>query len=586
MGRRKRRRVDPTDDWEQLDLLCVWDGQREYERIRPQVLFGEPVPERSTQTGTSERVLYRKIAAFREEGMESLFDSPRAKRRVLPPTIRRKIVDLKAEHPPLNLEEIANICGALFGRRPDGHTVKAVLEESAIPRKLVRRFEPYHEAEDVTESREAVVTLHREGWSDKSIARYLRVDRSTVYRVRKRCEEESEEILENRPAGRPRGVQKVDLKAMNEVRKMQENPELGAFRVHAALEQMGIRLSPRTVGRILRANREAEGLRKPSRGRKEKREMPFEASFRHQFWTSDVRYLEHSIPSTGQAYVVAILENYSRAILASAVTLSQDTNAYLSVLHAAIGRHGSPKTIVTDGGGIFRSDRAKAVYRTLGIEKEEIERGQPWQSFIETNFNLQRRLADYFFAKAETWEALVHEHDLWLERHNTQRHHAHETREDDRRSPSEVLGPVRVVRHHPGDLGRAFFSTMFVRRLDALGYARIKHWRVYAEEGLARCEVAVWLGTDGLSVEYAGQTLSRYDVSLSSREAKLEDVTNPHLFATGYRRSRPQLRLFGLEEALGAGGWLKMLRLGGYAPRARRRPEALQQALFPYLEAL
>jgi hypothetical protein len=28
------------------------------------------------------------------------------------------------------------------------------------------------------------------------------------------------------------------------------------------------------------------------------------------------------------------------------------------------------------------------------------------------------------------------------------------------------------------------------------------------------------------------------------------------------------------------------LRLSGYATRARRRPEALQQALFPYLDAL
>jgi hypothetical protein len=49
----------------------------------------------------------------------------------------------------------------------------------------------------------------------------------------------------------------------------------------------------------------------------------------------------------------------------------------LSVLHAAIGRHGSPKATVTDGGAIFRSDRAKAVYAALGIRKEEIERGQP-----------------------------------------------------------------------------------------------------------------------------------------------------------------------------------------------------------------
>jgi transposase len=585
MGRRRRRPVDPTDDWEQLELLCFWEAQREYERIRPLVLFGRPVPERSAETGASERVLYRKISAFKEGGMESLFASPKAKRRVLPPAIRRKIVDLKAEHPPLNLEEIANICGVLFGRRPDGHTVRAVLEESAISRKLVRRFEPYHEAGDITESRKAVVTLHREGWSDKSIARYLKVDRSTVYRVRRRFRDRGEEGLASVPAGRPKGVRRVDLRAMVEVRRMQENPELGAFRVHAALEFMGIRLSPRTVGRILAANREAEGLEKPSRGRKEKREMPFEASYRHEFWTSDVRYVDHSIPSTGQAYVVAILENYSRAILASAVTLAQDTNAYLSVLHAAIERHGSPKILVTDGGGIFRSDRAKGVYRALDITKEEIERRQPWQSFIETNFNLQRRLADHYFAKAETWEDLVVEHDLWIERHNTQRHLAHEGREDGRRSPSGVLGPVRVVAHHPGDLSRAFFSTVLVRKLDASGYARVKHWRVYAEERLARCEVAVWLGDGEMAVEYGGRTLSRYDVSLS-REAKLEAVTNPRLFATQYQRSRPQLRLFELQDSLGDAGWLKALRLDGYAARTRRRPEALQHPLFPYLEAL
>jgi putative transposase len=582
MARRKRRRVGPTDDWEQLELLCVWPEQREYERIRPLVLFGEPAPERSAETGTPERTLYRKIAAFRDGGMGSLFESPKAKRRVLPPAIRRKIVDLKAEHPPLNLEEIANVCGALFGRRPDGKTVKAVLQESAIPRKLVRRFPPYHEITDDRERREAVVALHEEGWADKSIAGYLRVDRSTVYRVRRRFEEEGNDGLRDRPAGRPKGVAKVDLRAMVEARRMQENPELGEYRVQAALEQMGIRLSRRTVGRILAANREAEGLPKPSRGRKERLEMPFEASFRHEYWTSDVRYVSHSIPETGQAYVVAILENYSRAILASAVTLSQDTNAYLSVLHAAIGRYGSPETIVTDGGGIFRSDRAKAVYRALGIEKEEIERGQAWQSLIETNFNLQRRLADHFFAKAETWEELLAEHDLWLERHNTQRHQAHEGREDGRHSPSEVLGPVRVVRYHPVDLERAFFSSRFTRKLDTLGYARFRHWRLYAEEGLARQPVAVWLGNDGLSVEYGGQTLSSYDVSLSE-DAKLREVTNPRLFVTRHRT--PQLRLFALDE-LGEDGWRRALELDEYAARFQNGPESIQGVLFSYLEAL
>ena len=265
---------------------------------------------------------------------------------------------------------------------------------------------------------------------------------------------------------------------------------------------------------------------------------------------------------------MAILENYSKAIVASAVTPSQDPNAYLSVLHAAIARRGSPKVLVTDGGGIFRSDRAKAVCAALGIETLEIERGQPWQSFIETNFNLQRRLADHFFARAESWEELVAEHDLWLERHNTQRHRAHEGREDGRRSPSEVLGPVRVVRHHPTDLGRAFFSTMLVRRLDAAGYARVKHWRVYAEEGLARREVAVWLGDGEMASEYGGWTLSRYDVSLSRDAAKLEAVTNPRLFATPHGMGQP--KLFALD-ALGEGGRLKALKLAG---RVRRPGQA------------
>jgi hypothetical protein len=272
--------------------------------------------------------------------------------------------------------------------------------------------------------------------------------------------------------------------------------------------------------------------------------MPFRANSRHEIWTSDVRYIDHTLPETANVYVISILENYSRAILASAVSLSQDTSAYLSVLYAAIERYGSPKSIVTDGGGIFRSRQATAVYGALGIEKEEIERRQPWQSFIETTFNVQRRMADYHFAKAASWEELVAEHDHWLENYNTQRHWAHRDREDGRRSPSEVLGWVTGVRYREQDLERAFFSTRFTRKLDAFGYARLKHWRVYGEEGLARCEVALWLGNEGLSVEYGGQALSHYDVSFSSGKKKLKEVTNPQLFVTRHRP--PQLKLFAL----------------------------------------
>lgn len=110
-----------------------------------------------------------------------------------------------------------------------------------------------------------------------------------------------------------------------------------------------------------------------------------------------------------------------------------------------------------------------------------------------------------------------------------------------------------------------------------------KHFCWNEEEGLARCEVAVWLGGGEMAVEYGGRTPSRYDVALSPGEKKLEAVTNPRLFATSYGAGQP--KLFALD-VLGEGGWLKGLKLAGYAARSRRRPEALQQTLFSYLEAL
>lgn len=220
-GRRHRRRVEPTDDWKQLELLCAWPEHVRYEEIRPLVLFGSPVAERAEQTGASERTLYRRVDRFEVEGMESLFGSDRAKQRRLPPALRRLVVDLKAEYPRFSFNEIAKICYVRLGRLPSGHTVKRVLREEPMPLRMVRRYPPYREIPEPRERRLAVVTLHAEGWTVKAIAAYLRVDRDTVYRTLRRWIEEGEAGLEDRPAGRPKGVRKVTLAAMDAARRLQ-----------------------------------------------------------------------------------------------------------------------------------------------------------------------------------------------------------------------------------------------------------------------------------------------------------------------------------------------------------------------------
>jgi hypothetical protein len=85
----------------------------------------------------------------------------------------------------------------------------------------------------------------------------------------------------------------------------------------------------------------------------------------------------------------------------------------------------------------------------------------------------------------------------------------------------------------------------------------------------------LWLASESLTVEHAGEALSRYAVEAAT--GKLRSVGKPRHFETPRLLLQP--RLFGLD-SLGEGGWLKAMRLAGYAPRNPRRPEGLQQALF------
>jgi putative transposase len=274
-----------------------------------------------------------------------------------------------------------------------------------------------------------VVALHLDGWSVKAIASYMRVSRTTVYRVlgRWRSRRATRAWRTGRPEG-PRACARWTSRRWTSSSRSQENPELGAFRIHAALVQKrGAEVSVRTVGRVMAVYRDLYGLSKPKRSPHKKAEMPFKAKRRHEIWTADVRYVPHSIPDIGNAYVIAILENYSRCILASAVSLTRDTTAFLCVLYSAIERYGPPERLVTDGGGIFKARQSRSVYRALGIEKEQIERRKPCQSYTrETTFGIQKRMADFHFAKAETFDDLARTHDTWREDYNAQRHWAHE----------------------------------------------------------------------------------------------------------------------------------------------------------------
>lgn len=280
----------------------------------------------------------------------------------------------------------------------------------------------------------------------------------------------------------------------------------------------------------------------------------------------------------GNVYSITIPENYSRFVVGSILSRTQDQSAYLRVLLTALTRHGAPDMIVSDGGGVFKATHAKAIYAALGITHRRIDPGQPWQSYIETNFNVQRRLADYHFGQAESWEELEIAHAMWLHDYNSQEHLAHQKRQDGRRSRETVLGWVLGTRIPTEDLGR-LFSMRVGRRLDQQGYVRFRNWRIYGERGGAGRRAMVWLSEEYLTIAFEEAALAQYAVTYQSNHQRLRTVTPTRLFETPHRS--PQLPL--LEND--AVEWRLAIESPSYRRRHRQGSTLVQAPLFPPVDS-
>jgi hypothetical protein len=235
--------------------------------------------------------------------------------------------------------------------------------------------------------------------------------------------------------------------------------------------------------------------------------------------------------------------------------------------------------LVSDSGGVFLAKQAQRIYAALGIEKREIERGQPWQNYIEANFGTMRRMADYHFARATSWTELHAVHARFFRDYNEQAHWAHRDRPDGRRSPQAVLGHLHTVWCAAADLDR-LFRVRVARRVDAGGYVRYIHWRLYGERGLAGAQAAVWVLGETVTVEYGTDALAQYEVGFEPDERHVRAVTEVRLFETRHPSPQPYLEgLAGLE-------WQAALRMQRPVRRPRRtRADSGQLPLFDDAQA-
>jgi len=385
---RTRRAASP--DWLAFQKTLLHPDQIAYEEIRPVVALHQEIKARAAEIGVSERTLSRRVAQFVQHSIPGLVASsprrPDDQRRLAPP-IRDYLLQLKAEHPPFTPREIAAILEVRFDRRVGHHTVERILAHHPPPTLTRRRFPRYAQLPTTHARRDAILRLHLDGWSTPAIIAYLHAPRRTVYAFLRRWASDTviKRLGDQKRGPRP-GGRKVTLQVVATVKALQEETAIGAFRMAAALKQQyGIELSPRHCGRIMAKNRDLYGIGLPPPApEKPTKRMPFATRIAHRWWSVDLCYIEqHRLPNiTGPVYIWTILDNASRAIIASAPSKAQDLWQFLQVLFTGIYVHGAPIGLVSDGGGVFKANVARELYTRLGIEKDQIARRQAWQNYV------------------------------------------------------------------------------------------------------------------------------------------------------------------------------------------------------------
>jgi transposase InsO family protein len=182
-------------------------------------------------------------------------------------------------------------------------------------------------------------------------------------------------------------------------------------------------------------------------------------------------------------------------MLAGMIAPTEATWVALMVLYTACLRYGAPASLVSDRGGAYTSADFEAVCTRLHIQHETIvsTQGESYQNWMETHFNVQRRLYDDQFSLACTPAELAQRHQAFLQTYNTT---AHQGLLKDQRFPAipgEVLGTAQGRVYTPEELARHFAQAVLPRTTNRHGCVTLHSYHFSVEEGLPRTQVLLWV---------------------------------------------------------------------------------------------
>ncbi len=524
--------------------------QYRYELIRPLVLFQDrTATQRAQETATHPDTVSTLKRRFEAQGMLGLLPAtievvPARRRRRVPAEVVQELQRLKGLYDGFGYRELARIIFHTLTHRLHHHTVKQLWQElpPAAPQQLP--LLDYHSYAERSQARMEVITLYAQGWSKRSISRFLHVSRPTITAWIARFEAENLESLEDRSRAPKTTVRKAWLPAMVEIYHLQKrHPDAGGFRIWSLRGKRD--LSVRTVERIMAINRQVykdiPGTASQRTAKAEPRPHPFKATTAHEYWFIDGRMMDFALEGH-RWWSLIILDGYSRTMLAGAVAPSEASWVALTVLYTACLRYGAPETLISDSGGAFTSDAFEAVCKRLEIQHKPIvsAQGESYKNLMETHFNIQRRLYDYQFSLTQTPLEFEEAHQHFLELYNTTAHQGLLKEQFASPIPLHVLGEAKGRLYTPQELERKFARALFPRITNRYGCVTLHSYHFYVDQGLPQKQVLLWVYGQELRAVCEHALLAEYHCHYDLREGKVKDIRVSQFYPSPFASRQEQ----------------------------------------------
>lgn len=205
------------------------------------------------------------------------------------------------------------------------------------------------------------------------------------------------------------------------------HPFYGSRKVRNYLRRLGHDVNRKRVQRLMRLMGLVSVAPKPNTSKKNKEHKVYPYLLRNltidranQVWCTDITYVRMQ---GGFVYLVAIMDWYSRKVLAWEVSNSMDDDFCVSALERAIRLHGTPEIFNTDQGSQFTGKAFTDVLNDHGIKISMDGKGR-WMDnvFIERLWR-SVKYEDIYLKEYRTVFALRNGLKVYFEFYNNERSH-------------------------------------------------------------------------------------------------------------------------------------------------------------------